>query len=350
MLGAIPAVALFAEWAGAVMPGFTITDENALTVAWICRRLDGLPLAIELAAPWVRLLTPQGILDQLDSRLELLVDGPRDLPARQRAMRTTLAWSHDLLDGEAQALLRRLSVFQGGAPLEALDSVCRVSPALASLAMLVDHGLALRAEDAGGTPRVNLLETVRSYGRELLAAAGEQDDTAAAHLEFYMGLASQFRRAGRTAALAAWLKRMRDEQESAGDRADGDAQAAHRGPDADCLRPFARNGENGADHREGRRHDEGGAHSHDGAGGDELGRRVRERGAQRAQAEDRQARAERVVTPVAIGERAREQEQRGEGEGVRVDDPLQARGARVQVSRQGRHISAGKFSGVAIRV
>jgi predicted ATPase/DNA-binding XRE family transcriptional regulator len=216
VLAGVPAVSLFVDRAAAALPEFTLTAENAAAVAAICRRLDGLPLALELAAPWVRLLAPRAILDQLDSRLELLVGGPRDLPERQRTMRTTLAWSCDLLADEQRALLRRLSVFQGSAPLDALQAVCQAGPPLPSgmlrnLAVLVDHGLAGRHAAAGGEPRVTLLETVREFGRELLSAAGEREAAASAHLEYYVALAARFGREVRTAAQAAWLKRLRSE-------------------------------------------------------------------------------------------------------------------------------------------
>jgi predicted ATPase/DNA-binding SARP family transcriptional activator len=218
-LRAIPAVELFLERAAAAKPGFEMTTQNAPAVAAICRRLDGLPLALELAAPWVRLLTPQGILSQLESRLELLVGGPRDLPPRQRAMRSALAWSCDLLDGESRTLLRRLAIFQGSAPLDALADVCQASGPLPSgilrnLGLLAEHALVLQHDAAGGVARVNLLETVRDYGRELLVAAGEYEQTAAAHLEYYAGLSAEFSRHERTASEASWLERLRSERDN----------------------------------------------------------------------------------------------------------------------------------------
>ncbi len=215
-LASVPAVSLFVERASAATPGFGITAENAASLVSICRRLDGLPLALELAAPWIRLLSPEGILSQLNRRLELLVGGPRDLPERQRTMRSTLAWSCDLLEDEPRALLRRLSVFQGGAPLDALEPVCQATTALTSgtlpnLVVLADHGLVFRDEAAAGEPRVNLLETVREYGRELLAAAGEREPVASAHLAYYAALAARFERDVRTPAQALWLERLRSE-------------------------------------------------------------------------------------------------------------------------------------------
>lgn len=218
-LSEVPAVTLFAERAAAAMPDFRITTENASAVAAICRRLDGLPLALELAAPWVRLLTPQGILDQLESRLELLVAGARDLPERQRTMRSALAWSCDLLDGEARFLLRRLAIFQGSAPLDALDDVCQAAGrlqmgVLPNLAVLAEHALVLQHEADGRTARVDLLETVREYGRELLDSAGEHDQTATAHLNYYIALATQLEPSARSAEQASWLARLRSERDN----------------------------------------------------------------------------------------------------------------------------------------
>lgn len=218
-LSEVPAVILFAERASAAMPDFRVTAENASAVAAICRRLDGLPLALELAAPWIRLLTPQSILGQLESRLELLVAGARDLPERQRTMRSALAWSCGLLDGEARFLLRRLAIFQGSAPLDALDDVCQAagrlrSGVLPNIAVLAEHALVLQHEADGRTARVDLLETVREYGRELLHSAGEYDQTAAAHLNYYVALAAEFEPHARSAEQASWLARLRSERDN----------------------------------------------------------------------------------------------------------------------------------------
>jgi predicted ATPase len=216
VLASVPAVSLFVERASAALPSFGITAGNAADLVSICRRLDGLPLALELAAPWIRLLTPEGILSQLNRRLELLVGGPRDLPERQRTMRSALAWSCELLEDEPRALLRRLSVFQGGAPLDALEPVCQSvttlpSGVLPNLAVLADHGLVFRSEAAAGEPRVSLLETVREYAQELLAAAGEREPVASAHLAYYAAMAARFECQARTSAQVPWLERLRGE-------------------------------------------------------------------------------------------------------------------------------------------
>ncbi|MBD0371363.1 MAG: protein kinase [Pyrinomonadaceae bacterium] len=126
-LARVPAVALFVERARAAKPAFALTSENARAVAEICRRLDGLPLALELAAARVKLLTPRAMLDRLDHRLKLLTGGARDLPGRQQTMRGAVAWSYDLLDEEERAVLRRLAVFAGGCTLEAAEALCEAA-------------------------------------------------------------------------------------------------------------------------------------------------------------------------------------------------------------------------------
>jgi predicted ATPase/transcriptional regulator with XRE-family HTH domain len=209
-------VALFVERADAAAPGFRQAREHGDDVAAICRRLEGLPLALELAAPWVRLLNPAQLRERLDHRLDLLVAGSRDLPERQRTLRGTLTWSCELLEPPQLALLRRLSVFAGGAPLEALEPVCQAAGALPGgvlphLAVLVDHSLVRRHDAADGEPRVTLLESVREYGREVLAAAGELETTALAHLEHYAALAESSRDQLRGNDQEAWLDRLRRE-------------------------------------------------------------------------------------------------------------------------------------------
>jgi predicted ATPase/DNA-binding XRE family transcriptional regulator len=192
----VASVSLFVDRAREGAPGFRLTAENAGAVAAVCRCLDGLPLAIELAAPWIRLLTPDGLRERLDRRLELLVDGPRDLPERQRTLRAALAWSCELLPPEPHALLRRLSVFAGSAPMDLVEDVCQAAGPLPSgtlrhLATLVDHSLVQRLQPDAGELRVTLLESVREFGRELLAEAGETESTALAHLEAYAEVAER---------------------------------------------------------------------------------------------------------------------------------------------------------------
>ncbi len=173
-LAASPAVRLFAERAADARPGFALTAANAPTVAAICARLDGLPLAIELAAARVKVLAPEALLTKLASRLPLLTGGARDLPDRQRTLRDAIAWSHDLLTPDEQALFRRLAVFAGGCTLEAAEAVANPDAGFETmdvLAALVDESL-VRQETTTGEPRFRMLETVREYAAERLAASG----------------------------------------------------------------------------------------------------------------------------------------------------------------------------------
>ena len=218
-LAGVASVALFVDRARAGLPAFRLDAENAAAVAAICRRLDGLPLALELAAPWLRLLTPEQLLERLDHRLELLVEGPHDLPERQRTLRAALDWSCGLLPAEPLALLRRLSVFAGGAPLDALECVCQAAGPLPGgvlrhLAALADHSLLRRQDAAGGEPRVIVLESVREYARELLDASGERAATASAHLARCAELAERGGDAIRAGGQEPWLERLRGEHDN----------------------------------------------------------------------------------------------------------------------------------------
>jgi non-specific serine/threonine protein kinase len=205
-----PAVALFVERARAQTPDFVLNESNAADVAAICRRLDGLPLAIELAAPWSRMLSPSALLGRLEHRLPLLTGGARDLPARHHTLRDAIAWTYDLLDPAEQSLFRRLVVFAGGFTLEAVEWVTGsqgvrvtggsfslsprhpVTPSPSSLdllASLVDKHLIYRGEKRGAAPRFDVLETIREFGLEQLAASGEEAATRDAHAAYYLALA-----------------------------------------------------------------------------------------------------------------------------------------------------------------
>jgi predicted ATPase len=205
------AVALFVERAVAVRPDFAVTNENAPAVAEICHRLDGLPLAIELAAARSRLLPPQAMLARLARRLPLLTGGARDLPARQQTLRGAIAWSYDLLDEAEQRLFRRLGVFVGGCTPEAAEAACAgeesgdtsdesrtggvlsrlVSPlsSLDLLASLADKSLLRYEEGAGGEPRFGMLETIREYALEQLEASGEAEAIRRRHAVFLVAVA-----------------------------------------------------------------------------------------------------------------------------------------------------------------
>ena len=170
------AVALFIERAVAVKPAFTVTNENAPAVAEICHRLDGLPLAIELAAARVRVLPPQRMLAELSHRLNFLTGGARDLPARQKTLRGAIDWSHDLLTGDEQKLFRRLAVFVGGCSLEAIEAVCNIENDLSVLETWNRSSarVCVKQTEAHGEPRFAMLETIREYAMERTIIAGEQ--------------------------------------------------------------------------------------------------------------------------------------------------------------------------------
>lgn len=195
------AVALFADRAAAVRPEFEVTE----AVGEICARVDGLPLAIELAAARVRTLTPNGILARLEHRLELLAGGPRDVPARQRTLRDTLLWSYGLLAPEEQRLFARLAVFAGGWTLAAADDVCGPGASV-GLRSLVEKHLVL--------PEGAMLETIRELASEQLAAGGEELAMRAAHARWYLALAEEEGPNRRGAERAAWLERVGREHEN----------------------------------------------------------------------------------------------------------------------------------------
>lgn len=183
-----PAVALFAERAREASSGFALTWERARVVAEICRRLDGLPLAIELAAARVNLLEPAALLARLDQRLALLTEGARDMPERQRTMRGTVEWSYELLGDEEKALLRRLSVFSGGCTLSAAQAVCDPVGAdvLDGLISLVEKSLLWRRELRDGETRFRMLEVVRDFAIEQLEAEGEAEDAQLGHARYFL--------------------------------------------------------------------------------------------------------------------------------------------------------------------
>ncbi|TMK86324.1 MAG: adenylate/guanylate cyclase domain-containing protein [Actinobacteria bacterium] len=187
------AVQLFTERAVAVQPAFRVTERNAPAVAEITARLDGLPLAIELAATRTKVLTPEEMLPRLRDRLSLLSSGARTLPQRQRTLRDAIAWSHDLLDDPERRLFARLSVFSGGWTLVSAEAVCDPEAvgldALDGLTSLVDKSLVRRVEPAGGTVRFAMLETIREFGQERLLAGGERDEMRRRHAEHFLDLA-----------------------------------------------------------------------------------------------------------------------------------------------------------------
>ena len=195
-------------------PDFAVTNANAPAVAEICHRLDGLPLAIELAAAFVKMLPPQALLKRLEQRLPLLAGGARTLPARQQTMRNTIAWSHDFLTPEEQTLFRRLAVFPGGCTIAAAEAVASGDGPLdvfGGMASLVDTSLLRQEEGARGDPRFRMLETVREFGQERLEASGETEETRRRLAEWCLSLAEEARPTSPGKAAAAWVARLNEE-------------------------------------------------------------------------------------------------------------------------------------------
>ncbi len=198
LLAQVPAVALFLARARAVLPDFTLTSANAPVLADICCRLDGLPLAIELAAAWIKLLPPPALLARLQHRLETLTDGARDLPSRQRTLRQAIGWSYELLDPPARTLLQRLAIFVGGCSLEAVEAVCAPGGQegkylLEQVTMLVHHHLVQSEPGTGDGPRLLLLETIHEYAIEQLGGTGERPALQRAHALYYLRMVETLR-------------------------------------------------------------------------------------------------------------------------------------------------------------
>ena len=218
-LAQVAAVSLFVERAHAIQPTFQLTQTNARTIAEICVRLDGLPLAIELAAARVKLLPPQALLKRLSRRLDVLTGGPYNLPNRQQTLRNTIRWSYDLLSREEQRLFRRLSVFVGGFTLEAASAVCRDEgdqprDVLNEVASLQDKSLLLQMEREGEEPHLVMLETLREYGLEALGAQGELQATRQAHSAYYLQLAAEAEQRLLGSEQAQWLERLERDHEN----------------------------------------------------------------------------------------------------------------------------------------
>ncbi|HSL69417.1 MAG TPA: tetratricopeptide repeat protein, partial [Longimicrobiales bacterium] len=214
-----PAVALFVQRATAVKPDFSLTPETATAVAEICAKLDGLPLAIELAAARVRMLTPAAMLQRLESRFELLTGGARDLPARQRTLRATVEWSHGLLSPEVQTLFRRLSVFVNGCTLEAVEAVCNADGTLNvdildAMESLVGQSLVQQIQPPDLEPRFTMLETMREFGLQRLAASPDETLTRRAHAAYCIVLAEEGAGELGPEESARWLARCDLEQDN----------------------------------------------------------------------------------------------------------------------------------------
>ncbi|MGZ3623626.1 MAG: ATP-binding protein, partial [Ktedonobacteraceae bacterium] len=218
-LAQVATVALFVERARAIQADFQLTAANAHTVAAICTRLEGLPLAVELAAARIKLLPPQALLRRLEHRLEVLTSGTQDLPTRQQTLRNTLQWSYDLLTAEEQRLFRWLSVFVGGFTLEAATAVCHSSGAspldmLTGVASLLDKSLLLQTEQEGEEPRFRMLETLREFGLACLRTNREEAAARRAYARYYLTLTEEAEPYLEGPELVRWLDRLEGEREN----------------------------------------------------------------------------------------------------------------------------------------
>jgi predicted ATPase/class 3 adenylate cyclase len=213
------AVGLFVERARAVKPDFSLTNESAPAVAEICVRLDGLPLAIELAAARVKMLPPKAMLQRLSSRLKLLTGGARDLPERQRTLRAAIEWSFALLDEDERLLFARLAAFSGGRTLEAIDAICDTGgdlsvDAFEGVSSLLDKSLLRQEEGLGGEPRFVMLETVHEFAREKLEASGEAEEIKGIHAQYFLTLAEGAYPELKGANQLEWLERLEAEHDN----------------------------------------------------------------------------------------------------------------------------------------
>jgi predicted ATPase/DNA-binding SARP family transcriptional activator len=207
------AAELFVTRAQAANPSFALSDQNAAAVAELCVRLDGLPLAIELAAARSKLLPPVALLARLGNRLQLLTGGRRDAPRHQQTLRMTLDWSYDLLDHDAQQLLAQLGVFAGGCTLASAESVCRVEGSvIEGLGALVDQSLVTQRES--DEPRFTLLQLVRDYALERLSAFGENDGARSRHLEYFVAFAEEAEPGLAGSDQSQWLVRVENEHDN----------------------------------------------------------------------------------------------------------------------------------------
>ncbi|MFL5759564.1 MAG: ATP-binding protein [Thermomicrobiales bacterium] len=208
------AVALFVQRARSVQPDFVLSDDNAAVVAEICRRLDGLPLAIELAAARLRLLSPSALLALLNERLRLLVGGPIDSPARHQTLEAAIAGSYDLLDPSEQALLRRLSVFAGGCPFEAAMAIAATGDEIATLnglQGLLDHSLVVVTGGANGHRRFAMLETIREYALHRLSTDDDEHEIRTRHAAYFLDLAERGEKELTGPDQVTWMARLESE-------------------------------------------------------------------------------------------------------------------------------------------
>ncbi len=214
------AIALFIQRVHAAKPDFQLTKANAPAVAEICVRLDGLPLAIELAASRIKLLPPQALLTRLSNRLKILTGGTLDMPIRQRTLRNTIDWSYNLLDAQEQRLFRRLSIFVGGCTLEAAEAISAalenndVGQTMDKVTSLIDKNLLQQTEQGAEEPWLLILETLREYGLEVLTANGEMEITRQAHADYYLALTERAEPEFGGPEQAMWFERLEREHDN----------------------------------------------------------------------------------------------------------------------------------------
>lgn len=221
-LAAVPSVALFVERARDVRPTLLLSAANAFPIAEVCRRLDGLPLALELAAARLKILSPASLLARLEQRLDLLTDTMRDAPARHHTLRAAVGWSYDLLAPEEQALFRRMAVFDGGCTVESVEAVCAAPPVppagnpdlLDHLVSLVDKNLLVCANGPDGTPRFSMLETVRAFACDMLRASGDEAMMREAHARHVVALVEEIEQRLWGPEQVSWIARLAAEQDN----------------------------------------------------------------------------------------------------------------------------------------
>ncbi len=219
VLSQYEAVALFIQRARAVKSDFQVTNATAPAVAEMCVRLDGLPLAIELAAARIKLFPPQALLARLGQRLSVLTGGALDAPARQQTLRQTIQWSYDLLIAHEQRLFRLLSIFVGGCTFEAIEAVCAelgyvIPSVLDGVASLIDKNLLQQTTQEGEIPRLMMLETIREYGLEVLSTSEEMEATRQAHATYYVMLVEEAVQGLKSTQQAEWLERLEQEHDN----------------------------------------------------------------------------------------------------------------------------------------
>jgi predicted ATPase/DNA-binding CsgD family transcriptional regulator len=215
------AVTLFIQRVQSIKPEFVLTKGNARTIAEICHRLDALPLAIELAAARIKILSPQALLARLEHRLQVLTGGALDLPERQRTLRNTIVWSYDLLDPQEQRVFRSLAAYIGGASVESVEVLCGAresesggnpEPILDIIVSLIDKSLLQQTEQETEEPRLRMLETIREFGLECLHDTGELEECREAHALYFLGLAEKAEPLLKGAQQVEWLHRLEAEQ------------------------------------------------------------------------------------------------------------------------------------------